>query len=72
LYYQHLAIALIEAKDNTHTMGDGMQQALDYATILEIPFVFFSNGDGFLLHNRPGYERAVRELQAELYQDIAG
>jgi type I restriction enzyme, R subunit len=52
LYYQHLAIALIEAKDNTHTVSDGMQQALDYATTLDIPFVFSSNGDGFLFHDR--------------------
>ena len=54
LYYQHLPIALIEAKDNNHAVGDGMQQALDYATTLDIPFVFASNGDGFLFHNRTG------------------
>jgi type I restriction enzyme, R subunit len=54
LSYQHLPIALIEAKDNNHVMGDGMQQALDYAATLDIPFVFASNGDGFLFHNRTG------------------
>ena len=54
LYYQHLPIALIEAKDNNHAVGDGMQQALDYATTLDIPFVFASNGDGFLFHDRTG------------------
>jgi type I restriction enzyme, R subunit len=59
LYYQHLAIALIEAKDNTHTVGDGMQQALDYATTLDIPFVFSSNGDGFLFHDRTIAEGAL-------------
>ena len=48
LYYQHIPIALIEAKDNNHAVGDGMQQALDYATTLDIPFVFSSNGDGFV------------------------
>jgi type I restriction enzyme, R subunit len=59
LYYQHLAIALIEAKDNTHTVGDGMQQALDYATTLDIPFVFSSNGDGFLFHDRTGTQDSL-------------
>jgi type I restriction enzyme, R subunit len=54
LYYQHFAIAIIEAKDNNHPVGDGMQQALDYATTLDIPFVFSSNGDGFVFHDRTG------------------
>lgn len=54
LYYQHFPIALIEAKDNTSAIGDGMQQALDYAVTLDIPFVFASNGDGFVFHDRTG------------------
>ncbi len=55
LYYKpNLPIALIEAKDNNHAVGDGMQQALDYADTLNIPFVFSSNGDGFLFHDRTG------------------
>jgi len=54
LYYQHFPIALIEAKDNEHAVGDGMQQALDYAITLDIPFVFSSNGDGFVFHDRTG------------------
>lgn len=45
-------LAIIEAKDNTHTVGAGMQQALEYAEIQDIPFVFSSNGDGFLFHDR--------------------
>jgi type I restriction enzyme, R subunit len=45
---------LIEAKDNSYSVGDGMQQALDYATTLNIPFVFSSNGDGFVFHDRTG------------------
>jgi len=45
-------IALIEAKDNNHAVGAGMQQALDYAEALDIPFVYSSNGDAFLEHNR--------------------
>jgi len=55
LYYKpNIPIAVIEAKDNNHSVGDGMQQALDYATTLEIPFVFSSNGDGFVFHDRTG------------------
>ena len=55
LYYKpNIPIALIEAKDNTHAVGDGMQQALDYAETLQVPFVFSSNGDGFVFHDRTG------------------
>ncbi|MDP2180050.1 EcoAI/FtnUII family type I restriction enzme subunit R [Methylicorpusculum sp.] len=54
LYYQHIPIAIIEAKDNNHAIGDGMQQALDYAATLQVPFVFSSNGDGFLFHDKTG------------------
>ncbi len=55
LYYKpNIPIALIEAKDNTHAIGDGMQQALDYAETLQVPFVFSSNGDGFVFHDRTG------------------
>jgi type I site-specific restriction endonuclease len=54
LYYKpNIPIALIEAKDNQHSVGDGMQQGLEYATSLDIPFVFSSNGDAFLFHDRP-------------------
>jgi type I restriction enzyme R subunit len=53
LYYKpNIPIAIIEAKDNNHPVGDGMQQALNYAEILNIPFVFSSNGDGFVFHDR--------------------
>jgi len=55
LYYKpNIPIALIEAKDNAHSIGDGMQQALDYAETLNVPFVFSSNGDGFVFHDRTG------------------
>jgi type I restriction enzyme R subunit len=55
LYYKpNIPIAIVEAKDNNHSVGDGMQQALDYATTLNIPFVFSSNGDGFVFHDRTG------------------
>jgi type I restriction enzyme, R subunit len=51
-YKPGLPIAVVEAKDNTHTISDGMQQALGYAEMLQVPFVFSSNGDGFLFHNK--------------------
>jgi type I restriction enzyme R subunit len=55
LYYKpNIPIALIEAKENSHSIGAGMQQALEYADTLEIPFVFSSNGDGFVFHDRTG------------------
>lgn len=53
LYYRpNLPIAVIEAKDNTHAVGDGMQQALEYAEILDVPFAYSCNGDAFLEHDR--------------------
>lgn len=55
LYYKpNIPLALIEAKDNNHSVGDGMQQGLDYAATLDVPFVFSSNGDGFVFHDRTG------------------
>src|SRR5665213_1624593 len=55
LYFKpNIPLALIEAKDNSHSIGDGIQQGLDYATTLDIPFVFSSNGDGFVFHDRTG------------------
>ena len=66
LYYKpNIPIALIEAKDGSHSVGDGMQQALDYAETLNIPFVFSSNGDGFLFHDRTGVS-APREANLAL------
>src|ERR1700736_6718706 len=68
LYYKpNIPIALIEAKDNNHSVGDGMQQALDYAATLNIPFVFSSNGDGFIFHDRTGI-RPEKEANLTLDQ----
>ena len=53
-YKKNIPIAIIEAKDNNHGLGDGMQQALAYSDALDAPFVFSSNGDGFLFHDRTG------------------
>lgn len=54
LYYQHFPIALIEAKKSTFAPGHGMQQALEYANALHVPFVFSSNGEEFVFHDRTG------------------
>jgi len=53
LYYKpNIPIAIIEAKDNNHSINAGIQQGLEYARILDIPCIFSSNGDGFLFHDR--------------------
>src|SRR5664279_6117821 len=53
LYFKpNIPLALIEAKDNSRSVGDGMQQGLEYAKTLDIPFVFSSNGDGFVFHDK--------------------
>jgi len=64
LYYKpNIPIAIIEAKDNKHTVGAGLQQALRYGEILDIPLAFSSNGDGFIEHDRSGYTATIeREL----------
>jgi len=73
LYYKpNIPIALIEAKDNNHAVGDGMQQALEYAAILDIPFVFSSNGDGFLFHDRTGQNSLIEtELPLDAFPSPA-
>ena len=53
-YKPNFPVALIEAKDNNHSVGDGIQQALEYAEALNIPYVFSSNGDGFVFYDRTG------------------
>jgi type I restriction enzyme R subunit len=44
-------IAVVEAKDNNHSVSAGLQQAMDYATMLDLPFAYSSNGDGFMEHD---------------------
>lgn len=50
-YKSNLPIAIVEAKDNKVTVSHGIQQAIDYANDLDIPFAYSSNGDGFYEHN---------------------
>ncbi len=53
LYHKpNVPLAVIEAKDNNHVVGAGMQQALNYAVTLDTPFAYSSNGDAFLEHDR--------------------
>jgi len=54
-----IPLAVIEAKDNNHSVGAGMQQALDYSDSLDVPFVFSSNGDAFTFHDRTGQSSPV-------------
>ena len=66
LYYKpNIPIAVIEAKDNNHSVRSGIQQALDYSKTLEIPFVFSSNGDGFLFHDKTVNENIETEINNE-------
>jgi type I restriction enzyme R subunit len=67
-YRPNLPIALIEAKDGSHAVGTGMQQGLGYADPLDIPFVYSSNGAGFLEHDRTGQREPVeRELSLDQF-----
>ncbi|TCV81277.1 EcoAI/FtnUII family type I restriction enzme subunit R [Sulfurirhabdus autotrophica] len=77
LYYKsNIPLAVIEAKENGYSVGSGMQQALNYAETLGVPFVFSSNGDAFLMHDRTGLaDKTEQELAladfpspAELWQ----
>jgi len=71
-YKPNVPIAVIEAKDNNHSLGDGMQQGLGYAELLQVPFVFSSNGDGFLFHNKIATDGIIeRELSLEEFPSAA-
>lgn len=62
LYYKsNIPIAIIEAKDNKKAVGHGMQQALEYSNILQIPFVFTSNGDSFVFHDKTRTDGILEE-----------
>jgi type I restriction enzyme R subunit len=67
-YKPNIPIAIIEAKDNSHSIGAGMQQGLTYSEMLEVPFTFSSNGDGFLFHNTlAGEGKIEQELSLEQF-----
>ncbi|MFD1361757.1 EcoAI/FtnUII family type I restriction enzme subunit R [Lentibacillus salinarum] len=69
LYYKpNIPLAIIEAKDQNHSVGSGMQQALDYAETLDIPFVYSSNGKGFVEHDRTNSdEQITRQLSLKSF-----
>ena len=53
-------IAIVEAKDNQHAVADGLQQAMTYAQMLDVPFAYSSNGDAFREHDfLTGAERDI-------------
>ncbi|MBU1194004.1 MAG: DEAD/DEAH box helicase family protein [Proteobacteria bacterium] len=62
----NVPVAVVEAKRNIYSVGHGMPQALLYAEMLDVPFAFSSNGDGFLFHDRTGLTEPIeRELGLE-------
>jgi type I restriction enzyme R subunit len=69
LYYKpKIPLAVVEAKDNNHSVGAGMQQALEYAEVLDVPFAFSSNGDAFLEHDRTATSSTVeREIPLDQF-----
>jgi type I restriction enzyme R subunit len=65
LYHKtNIPLAVVEAKDNTHTLHAGIQQAIEYAELMDVPFAYSSNGDGFIEHDRTkGVERELSLIQ---------
>jgi len=62
LYHKpNIPLAIIEAKKNTLPIAAGMQQGLSYADLLEVPFIFSSNGDGFIFHDKTGLSPQVEQ-----------
>ncbi|MEB2780007.1 DEAD/DEAH box helicase family protein [Algoriphagus sp. C2-6-M1] len=72
LYYKkNIPLAIIEAKDNKKGIGAGMQQALEYSDILQLPFVFTSNGDSFIFHDKTNPEVREKELSMQEFPSPA-
>lgn len=61
----NIPLAIVEAKDNTQSIGSGMQQAIEYSHILDIPFAYSSNGNGFLEHDF--FKGAEREISLDQF-----
>ncbi|TVO75895.1 MAG: DEAD/DEAH box helicase [Sedimenticola selenatireducens] len=62
-----MPLAVIEAKANKHEIGKGMQQGLDYAGLLEVPFIFATNGDGFIFHDKTNPATLETEISLEAF-----
>jgi type I restriction enzyme, R subunit len=68
VYRPNLSLAVLEAKDATHSVGAGMAQALEYAEILDIPYAYSSNGEAFLEHDRTATTGVVeREIPLDQF-----
>jgi len=66
LYYKpNIPLAVIEAKSNKHEIGKGMQQGLDYARLLKVPFCFATNGDGYIFHDKTNPSALETEIALE-------
>lgn len=66
LYHKvSMPLAVVEAKANKHEVGKGIQQGLDYARLLDVPFIFASNGDGFIFHDKTNLQQLEREITLE-------
>ena len=64
-------IAIVEAKDNSHSISHGLQQAMDYAKILDVPFAYSSNGDGFYEHDfLTGLEKQIGLDEFPTYDEL--
>ncbi len=62
-----LPLAIVEAKDTSHTAGDGMQQALAYARMFDVPFAFSTNGRSFIFHD--GTASSTDPVEREISMD---
>src|ERR1700758_4266614 len=73
LYFKPgIPLAIVEAKDNNHTVRDGIQQALAYAEMLDVPFAFSSNGDGFIWHDKTLHDGVLeREIAMDQFPSPA-
>lgn len=68
LYHKpSMPLAVIEAKANKHDIGKGIQQGLDYARLLEVPFIFASNGDGYIFHDKTNLQQLETEISLEQF-----
>ncbi len=66
LYHKpSMPLAVVEAKANKHEVGKGMQQGLDYASLLDVPFVFATNGDGYIFHDKTNPNQLETEIRLE-------
>lgn len=66
LYHKpNMPLAVVEAKANKHEVGKGIQQGLDYARLLDVPFIFASNGDGYIFHDKTNPAQLETELSLD-------